>query len=203
MKLTCPACQTTVPAAQINVERALAACANCGEVFALALPVRTDEQPPELRLTQNGAWFEIQYPLSLMSSTRRSIIIISAAIVLYSQAMQADFMFNSGFSLLSSVLLTGLMLFNILYYISHMRILLSTKTLMRQYWPFSWRVQRLSTNEIASIEAVKVSHPSRHNLSVYRVEAVLHTGKREALTQTLPEAYAVVIADALRQRLHH
>jgi len=59
MKVSCPKCNSVIPAAQINVATDVAACAKCGEVFAVSSIVAKQDVSPEFDINDPpaGAWF--------------------------------------------------------------------------------------------------------------------------------------------------
>ena len=76
MKAICPACRSQIPPEQINVAANVAACAHCGEVFALSSLTETQPAAPEFDLAEppSGAWYRQEMRGWRIGATTRSPI---------------------------------------------------------------------------------------------------------------------------------
>ena len=83
MKIVCPKCNEAIPSDAVNVAKALAFCARCGEGFSLGMfvtaPART-AQPPDARtaLTRAGDRLAIAFPASGFKGVGCFFLIFSA-----------------------------------------------------------------------------------------------------------------------------
>jgi len=73
MKLQCPRCKHSIPAAQLNVEQDVAVCANCDEVFAIS-DLLAEGQGADVDVTNppKGAWFRETFDGWETGATTRS-----------------------------------------------------------------------------------------------------------------------------------
>ena len=75
MKPSCPACEQQIPRDQINVEKDVAYCPRCGEVYALsALVSAADASEVDLNDPPGGAWFSRDIDGFTVGATTRSAL---------------------------------------------------------------------------------------------------------------------------------
>lgn len=74
MKLNCPTCKASIPAANINAATDVAVCHQCSEAFALSELVAAQDVPPDFDIHDppEGAWFHDEYPGWRIGASTRS-----------------------------------------------------------------------------------------------------------------------------------
>lgn len=216
MQLTCPNCQTEIPAENINIQKTLALCPECGAVFdfgedrgnvAPKIKRRKAKKPDAVIVHDEGDTLHFSYPLindraSKIAISFLSVILIGFIVLLASQLIPDG---KIAPLLLLSLMFGGLgvTLAGMLFMRSHVTF---TDEQFSTYWtPLTMNRSELYSEEIIEFKYEELTATLESSISAakFNVYAMLVGDRKRLVTGSIAdENLAAYIAQELNQRLN-
>lgn len=209
MRLRCPNCGSVIDRHNINIEKTVALCGACGEVFNFEGMVRgrkpkEREQPDGLRVTETDDEVMVEVPLLPTLPLMRMLTVLGyllmiVAALFFSFALIARARFN-----LLAVILALLPTVPLVYYglaglFNRIQVTLNQTTLRVQQRPLPVLTGKVFDHDRV-LRFVVLANAGRGAFQ-NDVEARLSDGTRTILLRNLSEEDALYVKDTLNQRL--
>jgi hypothetical protein len=209
MRLRCPNCREVIDRHNINIEKTIAVCDACGEVFNFEGMIRgrkrkEREQPEGLRVLEieDGVMIEISLlPTSRMLRTliAMSYMLIIVAAVVFSFSLIVRARLNPLAVILSLLPTLPLIYFALAGLFNRLRVTLNNTTLRVQQSP----LPVLTGRRLDRDHVVRFMSPANVGEGAFQhdVEARLRDGSRAILVRNLSEDNATYLKDILNTYL--
>jgi hypothetical protein len=192
MKLFCPQCGQPIDGAQINIDKTLAVCGACGEVFNFAdrIPARKRKtqklkQPADVQMIEQGDQVTLRIPIkspmaviSILMGIVFAVFGVGMSVAIASTALANGDSLFLGLSLGPSLFVGLMMYFLIGGLINHEEITLTADSLQQKVTPLPLALPR--RHMLADIHHVSVesSATERSGGSERRYDVCLHGNDR-------------------------
>ncbi|MAU11557.1 MAG: hypothetical protein CL607_17165 [Anaerolineaceae bacterium] len=216
MQLTCPNCQTEIPAENINIQKTLALCPECGAVFdfgedrgnvAPKVKRRKAKKPDAVTLHDEADSLHLSYPLvndraSKIAIGFLSIVLIGFIVMIGSQLISEG---KTTALIFLSLIFGGLgaMFAGMLFMRSHLTF---SNEQFANYWsPFALNRSELYSEEIIEFKYEEITATLESSMSAakFNVYAILVGDRKRLVTGSIAdENLAAYIAQELNQRLN-
>lgn len=214
-QLTCPNCQTTIPAENINIQKTLALCPNCGVVFNFGeanqptttpkIKRRKAKKPESITVTESSGQLDIAYASLGTRSNKIGLgflmLIVFLVWLILSVLMisEAEYMPALIFSLIfgAAEIVTWLLFLN------RTHIILDETDLKSVTRPLSSGNISLNRDDIVDVtyEPTTSMFESATTSSTFSVMAVRYDGQKRLLQSGLQEEYAAYISQELARHI--
>ncbi|MCB9460926.1 MAG: hypothetical protein H6670_14835 [Anaerolineaceae bacterium] len=216
MQLTCPNCQTPIPPENVNIQKTLALCPECGSVFnfsedqqsSIKVKRRKAKKPSYLTIHDNDDnGLHLSYPM-LVGRTNKIVLGVLLSVLV-------AFMVLVGNELLADGKILPVILLGLIF--GGMGAALASSFLMRSHlqladdgfsaysWPIPMNKVDLYNEEIIEFtyEEMTATLESAHTSARFNVYALLAGDRKRLITGSISEEnLAAYIAQELNQRLN-
>jgi len=217
MQLTCPNCQTEIPAENINIQKTLALCPECGSVFNFGdnqsqsttpkIKRRKAKKPDHVTLHEEGDTLHLSYPLINDRASKIAIGFLSVVLIGFIVLLASQLIPDGKIAplLLLSLMFGGFgtLLAGMVFMRSHVQF---TDEQFTTYWsPFTMNKSELYSEEIIEFkyEETTATMESAFSSARFNVYALLVGDRKRLVTGSIAdENLATYIAQELNQRLN-
>lgn len=223
MQLTCPNCNETIPANNINIQELMAVCPSCHTVFPFTRPNASDDiqkikrrkvkKPDHLTVHETGDHLSMRFRTNFRLDQDESFIGTMVGVVvgtfvtgiMLSEGVSSDvFLVPIAFAL--GTLFMYYMLALQLYNYTHIEADTETITISRGPLPVFWREPtQISLSGVVAIHTAETpaSVENQYDTPRLRVWAELADGRERLIMTDLTEPYALYVAQRLQAHLEH